>query len=143
MISVVGNASSLLMTDYGPVIDRGKVIRFNQGVPRDEKAQGSKTDLVVTYSLDKWESIKKHWHCHQNFMVLSPYPYKDTHGLHPSTLMAFLLWMDGANGVHIFGVDHNASWSFYQDHKGYNHDWEKEADMMRALVKKNNWVHWV
>ena len=112
MISVVGNANSLFEREYGHIIDKGQTVRFNQGVIVDALKQGSKTDLVVTYSQDKWESIKKHWHAHQNFLVLPPYPWKKTHGLHPSTLMAYLLFMDGRPDVHIFGVDHNKTWSF-------------------------------
>lgn len=45
VVSVVGNASSLLTRNYGTMIDSGCVLRINAGIPINKKAQGRKVDI--------------------------------------------------------------------------------------------------
>ena len=44
-VSVVGNATSLLATRHGALIDRGCVLRMNAGVPVRAAAQGRRVDI--------------------------------------------------------------------------------------------------
>ena len=139
-IAVVGNATSLLDQDYGRFIDgHHEVIRFNQGVPHNPQSQGMRTTTVVTYSEGKWDKIAHHWDgiYHE---IVDPHMYKAELGCHPSTLFAYLWTIRDLPNVSIFGVDHNKSWSFYQDHKGYNHNWNHEAKILNEWLKiRNNW----
>ena len=54
LISVVGNAESILSKSNGALIDSADlVVRCTFGVPIKESSQGSKTDVVVTSVLHK------------------------------------------------------------------------------------------
>lgn len=61
-ISIVGNATSLLNSNYGSLIDNNFVIRFNYGLNFTPNAQGRKTDVLCINS-DKpiifWSGHKK------------------------------------------------------------------------------------
>ncbi|MEP9388923.1 hypothetical protein [Mesorhizobium sp. KR9-304] len=44
-LSIVGNATSLLASTHGALIDSGCVLRMNAGIPINRKAQGRRTDI--------------------------------------------------------------------------------------------------
>ena len=138
-IAIVGNANSLLEKDYGKLIDSHDiVVRFNEGVPVKPEAQGSRTDLVVTYHFDKWNNhCKKLWPEGQRYYLIEDvYVSKHRRGMHMSTLMAYLFELPrGEHPVSIFGVDHNKSKTFYSE-KTYGHNWAREAETMQQMIKQ-------
>ena len=142
-IAVVGNARSLLEKNYGKLIDSHDiVVRFNEGVPIDKKAQGSKTDLVVTYHINKWNNhCKKLWPDGQrHYIIEDPYKLRERRGFHPSTLCEYLIELPrGEHPVSIFGVDHNKSKTFYND-KTYTHNWGHEEKIIKMMV--DNFPDW-
>lgn len=44
-VSLVGNAASLLTSNFGPLIDTGCVVRMNSGIPVRPAAQGRRIDI--------------------------------------------------------------------------------------------------
>ena len=137
MISVVGNANSLFDKQYGKLIDKADtVIRFNNAFPKVPECQGVKTTKVITYSDGKWNKIKHLWPDDTPYEIMDPYSLRTKYGCHLSTLMMYLFSIDGTPDISIFGVDHNKTWSYYQDHKGYTHNWEREKKFLEELCKK-------
>ncbi|UYV37506.1 glycosyltransferase family 29 protein [Rhodobacteraceae bacterium D3-12] len=61
-VAIVGNARSLLSTDYGARIDgEGVVVRLNKGFVRDTVAQGTRTDIVSLSPEVSADEIAQHF----------------------------------------------------------------------------------
>lgn len=157
-VAVVGNAKSLLDTDFGPLIDaHDVVIRLNKGFVVDATAQGSRTDLVgITPELTEDETASRF--TPQAFVMLTPkmrhYAFKRAEnirrtifyawrywladrtliGRRPSSgymMISYLLRLDRAVSITLYGFDFGATQTYYNP-DGYRtpHDYAAE----RAII---------
>lgn len=157
-VAVVGNAKSLLDTDFGPAIDAHDVIiRLNRGFVVQPTAQGSRTDLVgITPELTEDETANRF--APQAFVMLTPkmrhyafkrpenirrtifYAYRfwladrNRIGRRPSSgymMISYLLRLNSAASITLYGFDFGATQTYYNP-EGYRtpHDYAAE----RAII---------
>ncbi|QDY68364.1 glycosyltransferase family 29 protein [Qingshengfaniella alkalisoli] len=167
-INVVGNASSLLNTAYGPAIDRYPTIRFNKAQLEQTDAQGTRWDFVATSDRKTLEYYSEHA---PPFHTLLFTPYYDRHLeyldaklfgtphlVYPMRLSielmeklrarpttgAQILWLLHRlerRNVHIFGFDWKRTPTFYdRDHTKEPHNHFGEMMLFRRLINRNGWT---
>ncbi len=157
-VVVVGNAKSLLDTDFGPAIDaHDVVIRLNKGFVVKPECQGGRTDLVgLTPELTEDETASRF--APQAYVMLTPkmrhYGFRHPDnirrtifyawhhwladrnriGRRPSSgymMISYLLRLNSAASVTLYGFDFGATETYYNP-VGYQtpHDYAAE----RAII---------
>ena len=159
IISVVGNASSILDKDHGELIDSADtVIRCTYGVPIKEESQGKRTDILAApqkrrkgfpeiVEYDQWWDTRNSKENKSLFEVL---------GYAPSTGIITLEMVKNhfpKADVWVFGFDWKATPTFYERpdwvrHKetprGWfnnieKHDYASEREYCLKLIKDQGW----
>ncbi len=152
-INVVGNARSIRSRQYGKLIDEGDcVIRFNLGCihrTKWNKNLGTKTNVVV-FS-DKNGIWRRSTHYRIAYMRTKSW---FTHEWPERTYLLEILGSPPSNGimvlerlknnypnacVRLFGFDWKETDSFYQPREETKHNYKKEEEYCRKLIKENNW----
>lgn len=162
-VALIGNAQSLLSSDYGPEIDsHDVVVRINRGFVQSTAAQGGRTDVVAlaadvsALSLARrapgarliWCSpeLKEFTYDHlllsRRRLAFAPRSVGERlsaqlGGARPSTglLMVALLLDAGPARLRLFGFDWKRTRTFYRDRLTLNgHDWAGERELIRRLA---------
>jgi hypothetical protein len=161
-IAIVGNATSLLSHQYGPLIDTHEVVvRMNRGFPVNPGAQGMRFDLWcfsgfrATFNLPKgFVAPRAVWMWHKRMKrekvgldcLFYPRSYwralRDRFGTRPSlgALTVDLISRAAPRNVTVIGFDFKRTRSFYQhfNHIG-PHDYEAEKRYIMEVIKKKSW----
>lgn len=161
-IAIVGNATSLLSHQYGPLIDDHEIVtRMNMGFPIDPAAQGTRFDLWcfsnfrATLQPPKdfvaprcvWMSPRyRHRTEHGVDCYFYPLSYwrtlHDLLGARPSVgaMVIDLISRSNPRQVTIIGFDFNRSKSFYEKRElPAPHDFSAEERYVMDLVKVRSW----
>lgn len=165
-VAVVGNASSLLLHEFGAAIDTHDiVVRMNRGVPRDALSQGTRTDLIVFSVFPLVSDIYQRFNA-KAFMWMSPkrrdeitpamqippnMTFYDVNrwqalsrvlGSRPSIgamTLDFLTAVDPVQ-VSIFGFDFKRSGTNYQSRQHIGpHDYKAEERFCMELSQRPKW----
>jgi hypothetical protein len=139
-VAIVGNAKSLLDTDFGPLIDaHDVVIRLNKGFVVAPSAQGARTDMIgVTPELTEDEIVRRfdpalilflipklrHLRIYrtENVRKLVFYPLRhwlsdrNMIGRRPSSgfmAVSYVLRLESAASVTLYGFDFGATETYY------------------------------
>ncbi len=163
-VCIVGNAKSLLTTDYGAEIDAHDIIvRLNKGFVTTPAAQGTRTDMVgLTPELTEAETAEKFQP--RYFLMLIPkmrhyrfygrdnvrntlfYRFRDwlddrNHiGRRPSSGFMAISWMvrlGAANSITLYGFDFGATPTYYNP-EGYKtpHNYDREREIVLGWEKE-------
>lgn len=164
IICVVGNAQSLLDKKDGEIIDKGDmVIRFNGGVVRDPKSQGTKTTHYAFSNFGRRCRVQNH------LEELSGGPVNILHTRTPEfdNIKEYLkttLQSKPSNGmiiveylkrnhpndeIKIFGFDWKKTKTFYKkdrqerlldkNHNPHAHDFDEERKYCLKLINELDW----
>ena len=144
IIHVVGNSVSILSSQYGKLIDEGDcIIRFNRGGKKlNHLSQGSKTDVLVFSAKFSNLALSCSWGREEKWF---------TSGFAERKHLVKILGETPSNGivllerlknkyqgvcVRVFGFD----WHVTElDHLETKHNFQKEKEYCRKLIKENNW----
>lgn len=159
-VAIVGNAKSLLSTEFGAEIDaHDVVIRLNKGFPKQHESQGHRTDAVgLTPELSEDEVTSgfkpkvflfliprlRHYNLYRKENVartiFNPFRAwlsdRNLIGRRPSSgfmAISFVLRANAATELNLYGFDFGATATYYNPN-GYvtPHDFAKEAEIVRA-----------
>lgn len=151
-VAIVGNAKSIFDGKKGKEIDaHDLVVRFNRGFVTDQKAQGSKTHILLVaceLNLDEkasykaWFSINRSKNTRCGDLTISDRPrhrLRALVGKQPTTgLMAIDLCCEaGAKSIDLYGFDFEKTPTFYNP-EGYQtpHDYDTEEKIVRAWERQ-------
>ncbi len=160
-IAIVGNATSLLSHQYGPLIDEHEVVvRMNRGFPLNPAAQGTRFDLwcfsgfgAVINPPKSFVAPRAIWMPHRRLTkktdldcITYPRPYwralRARLGARPSlgALTIDLISRAAPREVTVIGFDFKRTGTFYQsfNHIG-PHDFSTEAHYVMEVVKERSW----
>ncbi len=161
-LAIVGNAASLLRSDFGVAIDTHVVLRMNNGLPIDTAAQGARTDILAfsragrllppivldELALSIWMSP------HERELNDRPsqhfYPETLWRALRgrlgdarPSVgcMTIDLVRAAGLKNVGVFGFDFKATRSFHSKKKRHGpHDYIAEKDYVLQVIDECGWT---
>ena len=165
-ISVVGNAESIFLNEYGHLIDLNPTIRFNRAEINDPLCQGTRWDYLASSEINTFEKYNKQvpeFHT----LIFTPtkkemeYKVKkvqfttkvfklplfesqyltNTIGEPPSTGLQILYYLHNLKNknVSIFGFDFKETKTFYENRNKGRHDYAKEKMFIMDLVSQNGW----
>lgn len=158
-VALVGNAQSLLATDYGAKIDNHDfVIRLNKGAPAVERAQGTRTDAVgITPELTEAEIVEmfgpklflflipkmRHFKFYgrENVSCTLFYPFRcwladrNLIGRRPSSgfmAASWLINLGTSDSITLYGFDFGQSGTYYNP-KDYKtpHNFDREGEIIQ------------
>lgn len=163
-VAIVGNARSLLATDFGDAIERHDiVVRLNKGFVIEPDAQGQRTDMVgLTPELTEDETMTRFLPGH--YLMLIPkmrhysfrrpetvartlfYPWRwwladrNMIGRRPSSgfmMISWLVRLGAAREIRLFGFDFGQSGTYYNppDYRT-PHDFPKEGEIILGWEKE-------
>lgn len=166
-LSVIGNAQSLLNTQYGAEIDKRATIRFNRAAVSKPEAQGARWDIGVTSqerSLDHYREnppefraliFTQYFDLHAPFlegvdlgMPIFRYPMRLSIELmnrlnaRPTAGMQILYLLDkiGRQDVAVFGFDWKATLSIHHSERTRDpHNHMREMRLANKMIKHNGW----
>lgn len=148
-VAIVGNAKSIFDHDFGKEIDKHDVvIRFNRGFITNEKAQGTKTDIVILaceLTIDEKKKYKafctinrsRNTRCGDyTFADKERERLKEFIGAQPSSgFMAIDFCKDSeAKSIDLYGFDFEATPTFYNP-EGYvtQHHYDTEKEIVKTF----------
>lgn len=150
-VAIVGNAKSIFDHDFGKEIDKHDVvIRFNRGFITNEKAQGTKTDIVILaceLTIDEKKKYKAFCTINRSRNTrCGDYTFADKErdrlkefiGAQPSSgFMAIDLCRDsGAKSIDLYGFDFEKTKTFYNpDDYQTRHDYQTEEKIVTEMDK--------
>lgn len=160
-IAVVGNANSLLETQYGAEIDGyDLVLRMNRGLPVNYEAQGRRTDVLAIANLFETRDVYRKFGA-ANLLWMSPTGREDGDdsfwfydierwealrsrlGSRPSVGAMVLDALSAMNpaSVTVYGFDFKETGTFYQasQHIG-PHDYAAEREWCLDLLNDRGWT---
>jgi len=159
LISVVGNASSILDKNDGALIDSAAlVIRLTYGVPISKRSQGRRTDIVVTSARHKrnypvFEGVNTYWwtaHSPERAHLTEVLGYQPSNGI---VALEMVKNRYPEADVQVFGFDWKATPTFYHKNepvvtecpKGWfsvhdKHNYAAEKEYCLRLIDNRGWT---